>query len=364
MSTPVDNSRCGAYLYAMATRAEVAKRAGVSASTVSYVLNGQRSISEATKARVMKAIHELNYRPHLAAGLLAGGKGRAIAMLIPGGRKGITSSAVEYINGATRAAADMGYHLILWPNELEKIDEIAALNTSGFIVGVLLMEIKMIDRRVEFFDNAHIPMTLIGRTNTPSSLNFVDRDFDGAAEMAINYLTELDHKYIALINNARFKTNSKHSVDHRFRQSVISSAKKAKISLAHFYYENDANTGEIALKEIMSTTPDTTAIVTLNDLTVIGLINSGTKSGLSFPEDLSVLSLSTSPSQVEMTVPEISTISPPAWEMGAKAIEILLKNIEEGSVSIKQELWAGELIIRGTTGRARVGKIASTHLKY
>lgn len=340
----------------------MAKRAEVSASTVSYVLNGQRSISEATKARVMKAIRELSYRPNLAAGLLAGGKGRAIAMLIPGGEKGITSSAVEYINGATRAAVDNGYHLILWPNELEKIDEIAALNTSGFIVGVLLMEIKMIDQRVEFFDHADIPMTLIGRTKTPSSFNFVDRDFYGAAQTAINYLAELGHKNIALINNIRFKTNSQNSVDHRFRQSIISSTKKAKVSLAHFYYDNEANTGEIALREIVLTSPNTTAIIALNDLTVIGLINSGTKNGLSFPKDLSVLSLSTSPSQVEMTVPEISTISPPAWEMGAKAVEILLKNIEGGSASIKQELWAGDLIVRGTTGKARVGKIAFPHL--
>jgi DNA-binding LacI/PurR family transcriptional regulator len=347
----------------MATRADVAQRAGVSASTVSYVLNGQRTISDATKVRVMKAIRELNYRPHLAAGLLAGGKGRAIAMLIPGGKKGITSSAVEYINGATRAAADNGYHLILWPNELEKIEEIAALNTSGFIVGVVLMEIKMVDQRVEFFEDAEIPMTLIGRTNTPNSFNFVDRDFDGAAQTAIHYLAQLGHKNIALINNARFKTNSKHSVDYRFRQSVISTAKKAKTPLTHFYYENDANTGELALNEIVSTSPETTAIIALNDLTIIGLINSGTKNGFSFPRDLSVLSLSTSPSQVEMTVPEISTISPPAWEMGAKAIEILLKNIEGGSTSIKQELWAGDLIIRGTTGEARVGKLTFPHLK-
>ena len=347
----------------MATRADVAERAGVSASTVSYVLNGQRSISEGTKARVMKAIHELSYRPHLAAGLLAGGKGRAIAMLIPGGEKGITSSAVEYINGATRTATDNGYHLILWPNELEKLDEIAALSNSGFIVGVLLMEIKMIDQRVEFLSDADIPMTLIGRTKTPSSFNFVDRDFDGAAEIAINYLVELDHSNIALINSARFKNISKYGVDFRFRQAIISSAKKAKISLTHFYYDNEANTGELALRQIVSTSPNTTAIIALNDLTVIGLINSGTKNGLSFPKDLSVLSLSTSPSQVEMTVPEISTISPPAWEMGAKAVEILLKNIEGGSTSIKQELWAGDLIVRGTTGKARVGKIAFPRLE-
>ena len=64
----------------MATRADVAKMAGVSESTVSYALNGKRSISQETRDRVLEAVKKLDYKPHFAAGLLAGAKSKSIAL--------------------------------------------------------------------------------------------------------------------------------------------------------------------------------------------------------------------------------------------------------------------------------------------
>ena len=108
----------------MATRAEVAKLAGVSASTVSYALNGDRSIKEETRKRVLKAVAQLNYRPNFAAGALAGGKSKTLALLSPSGEFGIALIALEYINGASAAARDRGYHLVIWPSQESELAEI------------------------------------------------------------------------------------------------------------------------------------------------------------------------------------------------------------------------------------------------
>ena len=101
----------------MATRADVAKLAGVSASTVSYALSGERTISDETRKKVLKAVAQLDYRPNFAAGALAGGKSKTIALVSPSGEFGIALIALEYINGAGEAARARGYHLVIWPSQ-------------------------------------------------------------------------------------------------------------------------------------------------------------------------------------------------------------------------------------------------------
>ncbi len=68
----------------MATREEVARRAGVSPSTVTYALTGKRSIKPETRERILQVVAEMNYVPHFAAGALAGGRSKTLAMLFPG----------------------------------------------------------------------------------------------------------------------------------------------------------------------------------------------------------------------------------------------------------------------------------------
>ena len=126
----------------MATRAEVAKLAGVSASTVSYALSGDRSIKEETRKKVLKAVAQLNYRPNFAAGALAGGKSKTLALLSPSGEFGIALITLEYINGAAEAARHRGYHLVIWPSQKSEMEEIKSFAESGLISGVILMEIK------------------------------------------------------------------------------------------------------------------------------------------------------------------------------------------------------------------------------
>ena len=98
----------------MATRAEVAKLAGVSASTVSYALSGDRSIKEETRKRVLKAVAQLNYRPNFAAGALAGGKSKTLALLSPSGEFGIALITLEDKFYRTNPCCiDSGHNIII-----------------------------------------------------------------------------------------------------------------------------------------------------------------------------------------------------------------------------------------------------------
>ena len=332
----------------MATRAEVAKLAGVSASTVSYALNGDRSIKEETRKRVLKAVAQLNYRPNFAAGALAGGKSKTLALLSPSGEFGIALIALEYINGASAAARDRGYHLVIWPSQESELAEIQTFAESGMISGVILMEIQFTDERVDYLKKAKVPFAMIGRTEKPGKDSYVDRDFIGATELGIDYLDSLGHKKIAFLTTDRAV-----GVDTRFSSALVEAAKKKKMIAKKIQVVNEASSGRDAFIEFHKKYPDFTAVVSLNDIATLGFISGANEYGVKIPKDLSIVALDTPQNHIEMSWPPLTTVNLPAFEMGAKASNILIDQIEQRENKQNQALLAGELVIRGTTAKAR-----------
>lgn len=337
----------------MTTRADVAKLAGVSASTVSYALSGVRSIKPETRERVLRAITELNYHPHFAAGVLAGGKAKALALHYPGGKHGIASSVLEYLTGAANASRERGYHLILWLNEDTQMNEIEIFCKSGLIGGVLLMEIRLEDDRANFLAEAGVPCTLIGRTNKPDLFKYVDRDFELVSQMAIDYLFQLGHRQIAFMNKKRKYKGVKVSVDTRFQSALVKYSKKIGVKATELLVLNEAASGRDAFIELRDKHPNVSALIGVNDLATIGFINAANEFGVNIPDELSVISLNTPDNQVQMAWPLLTTISVPANQMGRAAADILIDQLEGITGSNIQQLWVGDLIVRGTTAPAR-----------
>jgi DNA-binding LacI/PurR family transcriptional regulator len=332
----------------MATRAEVAKLAGVSASTVSYALNGDRSIKEETRKRVLKAVAQLNYRPNFAAGALAGGKSKTLALLSPSGEFGIALIALEYINGASAAARDRGYHLVIWPSQESELAEIQTFAESGMISGVILMEIKFKDERVSYLKKAKVPFAMIGRTEKPGKDSYVDRDFIGATQLGIDYLDSLGHKKIAFLTTERAI-----GVDTRFSSALLEAAAKKKMTAKKIQVVNEASSGRDAFIELHKKYPDVTAVVSLNDIATLGFISGANENGVKIPKDLSLIALDTPKNHIEMSWPPLTTVNLPAFEMGASASNILIDQIEQKENKQNQVLLAGELVVRGTTAKAR-----------
>jgi len=332
----------------MATRAEVAKLAGVSASTVSYALNGDRSIKDETRKRVLKAVAQLNYRPNFAAGALAGGKSKTLALLSPSGEFGIALIALEYINGASAAARDRGYHLVIWPSQESELAEIQTFAESGMISGVILMEIKFKDERVSYLKKAKVPFAMIGRTEKPGKDSYVDRDFIGATQLGIDYLDSLGHKKIAFLTTERAV-----GVDTRFSSALLEAAAKKKMTAKKIQVVNEASSGREAFIELHKKYPDVTAVVSLNDIATLGFISGANEYGIKIPKDLSLIALDTPENHIEMSWPPLTTVNLPAFEMGASASNILIDQIEQKENKQNQVLLAGELVVRGTTAKVR-----------
>ena len=149
----------------MPTRADVAKLAGVSESTVSYVLSGKRPISEATKKRVQAAIDQAGYKSNYAAAALAGGAPRMVTMMI----SNLFTTPSSRINGAlvdgiVDGVREAGFHSVIWPVSNDDDADVNLLIKSNFSGGVILMNVKENDQRVHLLNRERVPFVVLART--------------------------------------------------------------------------------------------------------------------------------------------------------------------------------------------------------
>jgi len=337
----------------MATRAEVAKLAGVSEATVSYVLSGKRKISEPVQRKVVKAMQKLDYRPNRMAQALAGGKSRVIALLFPTAAKGIANVDLEYGLGAAAAAQELGYHLVMWPTFDREITEVIATANAGLLDGVILMEVAMQDERVAALAKAGIPVGLIGRTDDESrDAIYSDRDFAGAADAAVKYFSELGHERIGFVTEGRAKSQIVVAALVRAKAGMVAASKKYGVALTQFESTTDVDAGRKLLHKIIESPAKVTGVIALNPGASVGILQEANIIGLKVPGQLSVLSMASPDSFVSATQPRLSTISPPAYAMGDCAARRLIAHLEGLDDSdLPQKLWLGELQVRETTGK-------------
>ena len=305
-----------------ATMLDVAREAGVSLSTVSYVLSGQRPVSQATKDRVHAAIARLDFRRNAAAVTLASRRTQVIALVYPLLHLGISRTATEFVRGAHARANEMGYDLVVWPHT--EPDQIVELVRAGKADAILLMEIELTDPRVVALRDQQIPFAMIGRTADSDGIAWVDVDFAATVVHAVEHLSRLGHTHLGLVNHA----SSTHG--HRYGAGVRASGAFADIvaqlglSCHEVFCDESPVAGRQALSDLLSTDPDLTAVLTMNEDAAFGVLAELHARGLVIPGDVSVLSVVTSPGVASLYSPPLSSFDVQGAEAGAAAIDSLL----------------------------------------
>src|SRR3954454_15588299 len=142
----------------MATMNDVAKLAGVSVSTVSYVLTGARPISQRTRDKVLAAMHELDYHPNAMARGLASRRSTLLGLLLPMDERGLGATETAFVTGAAGAASAAGYHLMLHPVAANDLEALRQLASRRLLEGALLMEVRLADERVQVLRQLGVPV--------------------------------------------------------------------------------------------------------------------------------------------------------------------------------------------------------------
>lgn len=323
------------------TRDDVAKRAGVSSATVSYVVNnGPRQVSPKTQAKVLAAIEELGYRPNAVARNLRMQRTSTLGLIIP---DTFNPYFAEVARGIESVAFENGYIVVLCHSnydiekELRYVDVLSSERAAGVIWVPATNQLEPADRLAE----NHIPFLLLDRnTGRDSVLSVVADNFQGGY-LATEHLISLGHKRIGCItrpapldhSNDRIRGYKTALEDHGLpidQQLLV---------LGGYRFED----GRRAARELLTSEAPPTAIVGYNDLMAIGALRAAGELGLKVPEDLSIVGFDDIPGAA-FTFPPLTSVCLPKEEMGRRAAELLLNAIagenetEQSSLTIEVSL--------------------------
>ncbi|WP_286346817.1 LacI family DNA-binding transcriptional regulator [Frondihabitans sucicola] len=307
---------------------EVATRAGVSIATVSFVVNGTKRVSPATRERVTAAMAELGFRNNVVARALASKRTRIIALLHPALEHRLGSTSMKFFMSAANRASELGYHLVLWP-VVTGPDELRDLLSGGLVDGVVVMEVKMEDSRIERLTDLRVPFISIGRTADTTHLPFVDIDFEKTMEDGLDYLTGLGHRRIGLVIEDLEGTSMAGYAPHIRSERTFRESMTRRGLLPHVVTCGPgAAGGRQAAADLLATEPDISAVIVMKDDSAFGLVRGLSTAGRRVPDDVSVLSIASSDEAGAQSEPVLSTMNAPGHELGKLAVEALIEQLD------------------------------------
>jgi DNA-binding LacI/PurR family transcriptional regulator len=313
----------------MVTMQDVATRANVSLSTVSYALNGTRKISDETRARIEAAMADLGYHRNAMARGLASRRSHVLALIFPATETGIGGTVSEFVTSAAAAAREAGYHLVLWPFGTHEAHEIRDLAQQGMADGVLLMEVRLDDPRVEVLHEAGVPYTMIGRTRELEGRPYVDIDFAATTEAAVDHLVALGHRRIAFINHSAASAEAGYGPTLRAGDGFAAAMERRGLDVLSLLCDETAAAGRAAVGDLLERDPSLTAVVTMNEIATFGVMSGLQSRGLAVPVDVSVLGIVSSPGVGAMSTPPLTTLHAPGAELGRRGVQSLLARIDD-----------------------------------
>src|SRR5256885_3919503 len=340
---------------------DVARAAGVSAMTVSRVINDGRNVRESTRAAVLEAIDKLNYSPNTAARSLAAGEAAHIGLLYANPSAGYLA---QFLIGALHAARNAGAHLVIESCESEDADEQAEVirrfansDVEGVILPPPLSESHPIMAEL---DAMGIPVVTVA-TGAPreDGLNVRIDDQAAALEMT-RYLLDLGHRDIAFI-----KGHPNHVASHhRYRGfcDALSEAgldpEAAAAEQGYFSYRSGLSAGE----RLLARDPTPTAIFASNDDMAAATVSVAHRLGMNVPEDISIVGFDDTALATSVW-PELTTVKQPIAAMAEAALELLIADLRRRRAGaphkFAERVLSHALIIRESSGPppgARKGK--------
>lgn len=326
---------------------DVAKKAGVSTTTVSRVMNNNYPVKKETRIKVESAIEKLNFRPNILARGLIHKKSNTIGVIVPSITNLFFPTVVKAIETILR---DKGYFIYLCNTDNKEDEEIGYINSlqDRQVDGIIVIDPQTKNMKSGFYEkmSKEIPLVFINGYNKEVNCNFVINDEESGAIEAMKYLIKLGHKRIAFIRGE--KSYSYDLKEVVYKNILNDNSYKKIINIGEGNKDDTVDhTMEIVQKDLLSENPPT-AFFCCNDLMALGVINACKKIGLEVPEDISVIGFDNIITS-RLVEPKLTTVDQNMYDLGLNAANMLLKNIENKNIDIQKKILTTQLIIRQST---------------
>lgn len=326
---------------------DVARAAGVSASTVSRALYRHPRISEETSNRVRRLAEEMGYTPSLLARSLVTQDTATIGLVL-------TSVSDPFVGqlvlGVEDVAYRAGYSVFLGSSyrsadlERELVRSFYGRRTSGIVVTGSQIDLGYLQLRKRFL----FPVVLI---NCPAYPHSISTDNLSGARQAVDLLVRLGHRRIAYVANPlSYNANLERLAGYRAVLAEAGTVPDGSLIVAG---DGGVTRGAEAMERLLALPQPPTAVFCFNDMTAVGVMYTLARVGLRVPADCSVIGFD----DLELAAyfcPPLTTIRQPRRQMGERAMHMLLALIE-GQGSPQAEILPTELVVRSTTGPAPFG---------
>jgi LacI family transcriptional regulator len=329
---------------------DVARASGLALSTVSNALADKSSVRPETKMLVRHTAEQLGYRASSVARGLRMGRSWSVAMIV----SDITNPFHgEVVRGAEEALIDADYHLYVANTDgnRKKQSQYVQHFIDRQVDGIILMSHAPDDRDMQSLIAAGMPTVLLIRRQEKIELDFSGIENYDSTDAALNYLWTLGHRRIGFVGGPQTFSGAVERLEayRRFAGRVGMDVDPAWID----YGEYSIESGRAATGRLLERAPTLTALMMAEDMMALGALITARERNVNVPRDLSILGwddlFTSALPQINLT-----TMQVPKWELGGNAARLLIRRISDPEATVESRLVRPQLVVRGTTGPARM----------
>jgi LacI family transcriptional regulator, galactose operon repressor len=325
---------------------EVAKRAGVSAASVSRALSGAGGVREPVRLRVLEAAQQLSYRPNRAARDLRVRSSRAVGVLIPDIENPFFTSLVCGIEDFL-SKTDYSLLLASYNEDPDQEERRLEVFRADGVRGLIFAASRSPSRLYAELGKAGMTLVAVSRDVPRLPVDEVTVANQDGAYAATMHLVQLGHKRIAMINGPLALTTA------RDRQAGYEQAlREAGIPLdeslvIHSVFKQAG--GYSAMRQLLLSPTPPTAVFAGSNLLTLGALQAIHERGLAIPNEIAIVGFDEMPWAMSLR-PPLTTVAQPAFDVGRTAAELLLARVREPALPRRQVVLETRLIIRSSCG--------------
>jgi LacI family transcriptional regulator len=326
---------------------DVARRAGVSAVTVSRVINNVRNVSPVTRQKVQRAIQDLGYVPSVAARSLRSKRTRTLALVVPDVTNVFWTTVAR---GVEDAAQSCGYSVFLFNTDETPARQLRALEViaSQRVDGAIIAPHDSDARNLVTLRARGIPTVVIDRRIEGWEVDTVRGDSISGAYALVRHLIQLGHRRIAMVSGPAKASSAE---DRVAGYCMALSHAGIPVSPALIRRgEFQAASGERLTYQLLDEGLDPSAVFAANNAIAMGVIDALDRRGLCVPEDVALVCFDDLPNAPRI-FPFLTVAVQPAYDMGVNAAQLLLSRLEAGGgLPPREVVLPVRLIVRHSCG--------------
>ncbi|MDG0810191.1 LacI family DNA-binding transcriptional regulator [Cohnella rhizosphaerae] len=325
---------------------DVAKKAGVSPSTVSRVLSNHPRISKETSQKVKEIVEELGYHSNIMARGLISNKTYTLGMVLPRPAEELFQNHFfsESIRGITTQASRQGYDVLMTAgsSEQDEVEAVTRLVKGRRVDGIILLQSRKNDPIISFLQKEAFPFILIGHYGSENIL-CVDNDNVQASYDATVHLISQGHERIGFVSGPTNLTVS----DDRLKGYKKALSEHALRMEPDWIVEGEflQESGYRAMAFFMNLPERPTALVVIDDIVTFGILRGLTELGYKVPDDLSLVSFNNI-ALSELSSPPLSSVDIGIYQLGYMASQLLIRHIDEDKTQQLRTIVPHKLIVR------------------